>query len=333
MALRALIEDGSTRIRETTLAEHNAMLSRITYLYQQGTVPVELSYVTSGGNITPNMTDTRYKSGAAISGYASSFPPESSTQEPQLVTGTTWDRISQTVTTPATLDDPAYQTLATKPVYRDTSNSLREMSYTQVLQYFIDPVVNAMRATNLPGTHGAGSYYISTAASISGSTNMGIVFQDTTADASAYDKTAIGATGTYQDHFDTTTYYLYRANSSMSSQGSGYRTPLMIDYSQSSRSSQTPRGLRHMTYAEFDALFGPLLKYAVHSVPGYRLRYNINGNGTRKGTAIMNRQMLGSSVTGDYQQYEATIDDYRAQEFPNGTIVTVNQFDLNLDRT
>ena len=329
MALRALIEDGSTRIRETTLAEHNAMLSRITYLYQQGTVPVELSYVTNSGNITPNMTDTRYKSGAAISGYASSFPPQSATQEPQLVTGTTWDRISQTVSTPATLDDPAYQTLATKPVYRDTSNSLREMSYTEVLQYFIDPVVNAMRATNLPGTHGAGSYYISTAGSIGGSTNMGIVFQDTTADASAYDKTAIGATGTYQYHFDTTTYYLYRANSSMSSQGSGYRTPLMIDTA--SNRKNTPTGLRHMTYAEFDSLFGPMIKAAIYGIQGYTIRYNINGNGRRQGTLMANRQMVG--VTGAYRTRKATGDDYRAQQFPNGTLVNESEWALNLEIT
>ena len=91
MALRALIEDGSTRIREMTLAEHNAMLSRITYLYQQGTVPVELSVVSSGGNITPNMTDTRYKSGTAAQNTSSpwpvvtTYPTESDTGEPEHI--------------------------------------------------------------------------------------------------------------------------------------------------------------------------------------------------------------------------------------------------------
>ena len=62
---RAFIEDGSTRIRHTTSAEHNAMLSRIAWLYQQGTVPVTLSVVSNNGNISPQMTDTRYRSGTA----------------------------------------------------------------------------------------------------------------------------------------------------------------------------------------------------------------------------------------------------------------------------
>ena len=80
-----------------------------------------------------------------------------------------------------------------------------------------------------------------------------------------------------------------------------------------------------------EALFEPMIKYAIHAAAGYTLRYNVNGNGTRQGTQIANRQMIG--VSGAYTKYAATADDYRAQEFPNGTIVVQDAFNLNLERT
>lgn len=337
MTLRALIEDGSTRIRETTLAEHNAMLGRIAYLYQTGTVPVTLSVVSSGGNISPNMTDTRYRSGTAARNTSNPWPavtvmpPEGSTGEPQLVTGVTYDKISQTTTSVTAFGNSDYQSLATKPILFDGSNTIQEMTLTQVYDYFINPVVLAMQQTTNTSAAAGGSYYISTAGSVSGSTNLGTVFVDTRANASGYLNTNIGVAGTVQDVFNSTTYYLYRVNSSFSSQGSGYRTPLMIDYSQSSRLSQTPAGLRHMTYAEFDSLFSPLIKHAISAEPGYRISYNINGSGQRQGTVIANRQMVGAN--GLYTTFKATGDDYRAQQFPNGTIVNLNEWELKLERT
>lgn len=334
MANRAFIEDGSTGIRETTLAEHNNMLGRIGYLYSQS-IPVTLSVVSSNGNISPNMTDTRYKSGTAARNTSgawpavTTYPPESTTGEPQLVTGTTYDKISQTITTPTTFANSDYQSLNVKPIFRETDGSLREMSYNEVLAYFIDPVVDSMVSTSSSANSAAGSYFVSTAASESNATNLGTVFVDTNANLAGYLASNIGTAGTTQDVFSTTTYRLYRVNSTITSQGSGYRTPLVIDYTANRKN--TPAGLRHMTYAEFDSLFEPLVRYALHGVPGYTLRYNINGNGTRQGTQIANRQMIG--VSGQYTKYAATADDYRAQEFPNGTIVVQDAFNLNLERT
>ena len=337
MTLRALIEDGSTRIRETTLAEHNAMIGRIAYLYQTGTVPVTLSVVSSGGNISPNMTDTRYKSGTAAQNTSGAWPavtvmpPEGSTGEPQLVTGVTYDKISQTTTSVPAFTNSDYQSLAVKPVLYDGANTIQEMTYTQVLQYFIDPVVLAMQQTTNTTDAAGGSYFISTSVNVSGSANLGTVFVDTSANAAGYFDYNIGPAGTTQDVSTSTPYYLHKVNSSIINQGFGYRTPLMIDYSQSSRLSQTPAGLRHMTYTEFDNLFSPLVKHAISTEAGYRVSYNINGSGTRQGTVIANRQMVG--VNGLYTTFEKTADDYRAQQFPNGTIVNLNEWELKLERT
>lgn len=86
-----------------------------------------------------------------------------------------------------------------------------------------------------------------------------------------------------------------------------------------------------MTYAEFDSLFEPIIQHVVTGQVGYRLSYNINGNGTTQGTVMANTQLIGGS--GNYTTYKATDDDYRAQEFPNGTRVAVDTFELNLERT
>lgn len=334
MANQAFIENGAQGIRETDATEHENMLSRISYLYQQNPV-VTLSVVSSGGNITPNMTDRRYKSGTAARNTSgpwpavTSFPGEGSTGEPVLVTGTTYDKISQTVTSAPDFLDADYQALNTKPVFRDTDNSLREMSYNECVTHFIDPIVTNMISTTSTAQSAGGSYYISTASSATNSTNLGTVFADTVADLSSYTAAGIGVSGTFQDHANTTTFSLMRIDSGIATQGSGYRTPLMIDYSSNSHNS--PAGLRHMTYAEFDALFAPFIRYAIFALPGYTLRYNVNGAGTRQGTSMTNKEMVG--VTGQYTTFKASGDDYRAQEFPNGTITVIDTWNLNLERT
>ena len=338
MALRALIENGSEGIRDTTSAEHNAMLGRISFLYQQNP-PVELSVVSSNGNISTNMTDTRMKSGTAHRDTSlswpdvTSFPSEGTTGEPELVTGVTYDKIEQTVSTPTPFTNSDYQSLNIKPVWLEADGVLREMDYNKVLTYFIDPIASAMVAASETASFAGGSYYISTTSSISGSTNLGTVFEDTKANLAGYHDYNIGdgvtAGQIYQDVFTTTPYYLQRVDSAISSQGTGYRTPLVIDYTANSHNQ--PSGLRHMTYAEFDSLFEPLVQYALHSLTGYRLRYNINGAGTTQGTVIANTQLIGGS--GNYTTYKATSNDYRAQEFPDGTLVAVNTFELNLERT
>lgn len=333
---RAFIEDGSTRIRHTTSAEHNAMLSRIAWLYQQGTVPVTLSVVSNNGNISPQMTDTRYRSGTAARDTSgpwtdvTTYPGEGETGEPQLITGVTYDKISQTVVDPGVFDNSDYQALNTKPIYMEDDQTIREMSLLECLDTFIFPATEAMISTTNTATNAGGSYYISTSATVSGSTQLGTVFADTVANLAGYRAlTQIGVAGTQTDVHSTTTYYLQRVDSNYATQGAGYRTPLMID--RSANRKTTPTGLRHMTYAEFDALFSPLIKYAIYGINGYTMRYNINGNGRRQGTLIKNQQMTG--VSGEYTKFEHTGDDYRAQEFPNGTIINEETWALNLERT
>ena len=68
---------------------------------------------------------------------------------------------------------------------------------------------------------------------------------------------------------------------------------------------------------------------AASSSDGYRLTYSLgsSGSGNTRGTAIVNTILNG---TGNYQTHQVDGDDYRAQEFPNGTPTTANTYNLRI---
>lgn len=324
-AYRPLVSDNNIRIKECTSSEYDLMLQQIAYLYSQSP-SVELSVVASGGNISPSMTDTRYRSGTAARNTSgpwpavTTYPSEATTGEPELLTFT-YDKISQSTTSVA---KPTY---TIKPVRVDT-NGVTEMTETDIIDTFIDPVVDAMVGANSTNVLAAGAYYISTSGAISGSTNLGSIYTDTKANLAGYFASNIGLAGTTQDVFTSTDYNLYQIDG-VTSVGGGWRGPLIVDYVANNRNN--PTGLRHMTQSEFDNYFGPLIRHAIYGYTGMTLRYNVDGSGTTQGSAITNTVLSG--VTGNYTQYAASDDDYRAQEFPNGTLVTADTYELKLERT
>lgn len=312
---RPIVSDGSRRIKECTFSTLNAMYKRIAYLYVQNP-SVILSVVASGGNISPTMTDTRLKSGTAkrnTSGnwpQVTTFPSQAQTGEPQTVT-LTYDKINQTTSSHATV--PTYNL---KPVRTDASG-VREMTFTDVIDSFISPVVSNI-VTGTTDTLAGGAYFISTSTSISNCTNLGTVYTDTRANVSGYLASNIGGNNSVQDVFNSTDYQLFRNDGAVVA----YRTPLIIDGTS---------GLRHMTFAEFDAFFQPLIQAYIFNQGGNTLRYNVDGNGVTKGTAMVNNVLTGGN--GNYTRYKASANDYRAQEFPNGTNSVANTYRLKVERT
>ena len=312
---RPIVSDGNKRIKECSTATLNNMHARIAYLYVQNPTVI-LSVVASGGNISPSMTDERYRSGTAKRNttgnwpQVTSFPSEAQTGEPQLLTFT-YDKISQSTNNHATI--PTY---SLKPVRRD-GTGVREMSETDIIDSFIDPVVtNIVSGTS--GSIAAGAYFINTATSISNCTNLGTVYTDTKANVGGYAASGIGTANTTQDIFTSTNYQLFRNDGSNIQD----QTPLLIDGT---------RGLRHMTWTEFDNYFQPLIQAYIYGETGHTLRYNVDGNGTTKGSAMVNNVLSG--VTGNFTTYKASANDYRAQEFPNGTNTTPDTYRLKVERT
>lgn len=293
---------------------------QIAYLYSQNLVQT-LSYVSSGGDFSPTMTDTRYRSGTARKNTSSPWP--AATSVPSLgQTGaieqitTVYDRVNSTIVS-GPVNKPTY---SLKPVRVDGTSSVIEMSETDVIDTFIDPVIDLME-TETTDPRAGGSYFISTSTSLSNSANLGTIFSDTRANQGAYTGAGIGNTGSYQDHHTTTNYQLFKNNGV----DAAYPKPLIVDGTS---------GLREMTTSEFSTYFTALIRACIFGETGHTLRYNFNGSGSTKGTAITN---TGQTSADDYFFKQETSafggDDYRAQRFPNGSQVTIETYTLKLERT
>ena len=140
------------------------------------------------------------------------------------------------------------------------------------------------------------------------------VFIDTRANVSAY--TAGGIGETLDQPTTITSYYLHRANGTAVTAP----TPLYIDSNQN---------LKEYTAAEFDAILKEVIRYTSVNLTSNKLRYFIDGAGTTLGTGMANTKLNGS---GNYQTRYVNTDDYRAQEFPNGSVVTEATYYLKARR-
>ena len=67
-------------------------------------------------------------------------------------------------------------------------------------------------------------------------------------------------------------------------------------------------------------------KTAADSSDGFKIAYSYT-TGTNRGSGMADTILSG---TGDYQTFQAGGDDYRAQEFPNGTPSTANTYYLKI---
>ena len=88
--------------------------------------------------------------------------------------------------------------------------------------------------------------------------------------------------------------------------------------------------LRDYTEVAFETLLASHIKYtAAASTDGYKINYSYT-TGTNRGTGMADTILTG---TGDYQTHQVDGDDYRAQEFPNGSANTANTWFLKIEKT
>ena len=85
--------------------------------------------------------------------------------------------------------------------------------------------------------------------------------------------------------------------------------------------------LQEYTEVAFETLLASHIKYtAAASVDGYKITYSY-ASGTNRGSGMVDTILTG---TGDYKTHQVDGDDYRAQEFPNGTASTANTWYLKI---
>jgi len=311
MAVRQPLYYNSGNLQEMSTAMVDQIVDQTVYQYSLNP-SVSLSVVSSGGSLDA-LTDTRLQAGAQ-STSTTAFPSEATTAEPSVVT-VTYDKISETRATVT----PTTDTGKTWPVYYTSGGGIQAMSLTDVKDTFLHPAIDLLQAGTTT-TQQAGTYQIATSTSVSGNTIVSStpIFSDTRADTSAYSAGSIPET---QDQPTTiTNYYLQKIDGSDTS----YTAPLFIDGS---------NNLQTFADATFESLLQEWIRYtAVSSSDGYSISYNIgaSGSGNTRGSGIADTRLNGS---GNYQQRFVNTDDYRAQEFPNGSATTIATYYLRINKS
>lgn len=300
MAFRRPLKTVNGQLYEMQDWEITAIAQRARYLYVESP-SVTLSVVGSGGNLG-TLYDTRLQAGAAKV-FASSLPTEADTDEPSVVT-VAYSRLSQNV---ETVDLGIYADDGRKyPVYYDGSN-IRSMTLQDMYDTFIFSAIN-MGFKDV--------YYIHSDSALSGWSLQSStqVFSDTGADTSAY--TAAGIEETLDQPYTRANFYLFKRNVSVNASTPISAVPLYTNWN--------GEHIQEYSQSTLNDILLRLTRYVAANVPGYRVRYSWNGAGTDQGAAWDDR-LNGS---GNHQTRDLGGDDYRAQEFPDGSFYRVSTYYL-----
>ena len=308
MAVRTPLINDSGNIKEMTSTQVDEVVDQVVYQYSLNP-GVTLSVVGSGGNLS-SISDTRLQAGAA-STSATAFPSEATTAEPSTVT-VNYQRLNSAN---ASLT-PTADTGKTWPAYYNSSGNIQAMNLQDVKDTFLHPAIDLL-TTGSTTTQQAGTYTIATSTTLSGATNVSgtPIYSDTRADTTLY--TAGGIGETLDQPTTITNYYLHRIDGSNTS----YTAPFFINAS---------NHLQEFDTTTFNTLLQEWIRYtAASSTDGYAISYSIgtSGSGNTRGSGIVDTKLNGS---GNYQTRFVNADDYRAQEFPNGTPTTINTYNLRI---
>ena len=311
MAVSTPLYNNAGNIQEMSATQIQQIKDFCTLKYFTGN-PVELQVDVGNGTIGP-ISDTRLQAGAA-STSATAFPSEATTAEPSVVT-VTQNNIKQVLATTPTLTN---DTGNLYPVYYDSQNNIQAMNLQDMKDTFIHPVIDTLASTDNTSAQ-AGTYFISTSSTAADGTKQVVsatpVYTDTRADTSLY--TAGGIGETLDQPTNITQYYLHK----------NIRTSETLTYPFKIRSDND---LQEYPTADFDAMIQNLMVYtALASTDGYTIRYELGTSTANytKGTGIADTRLNGS---GNYQTRFVNADDYRAQEFPDGSPTTINTYYLRV---
>ena len=312
MAVRTPLVDDSSNLREATTAEIDQIKAEMIRQYSLN-IPVTLTVVASGGNLG-SLTDTRLQAGAH-STSTTAFPTEATTAEPSTVT-VNYDKISQTISSVSTPVDTNNKRFFA--YYDDATDTVQTMNLQDMIDTFGAPVVDTLTNGSFT-TDQAGTYRIHTATTLTGATEVSgantAVFVDTRADTTLY--TAAGIPETLDQPTTINSYYLFRVNAAAA--GS---LPTLYNIDGSNQ-------LQQISTTDVRTILQEIIRHTAVNVVGSRIDYDYT-TGTNLGSSMVDTRLNGS---GNYQTLFVNVDDYRAQEFPDGTPTTINTYNLKVQQT
>jgi hypothetical protein len=188
------------------------------------------------------------------------------------------------------------------------------MTLADVKDTFLHPAIDLL-VSGSTGTQQGGTYHITTTGSGATLVSATPVFVDTRANTGAYTAGAIPET--LDQPQTVTSYYLHKVAGSDTS----YTLPYYVTGA---------NDLREYTEVTFEGLLQEWIQYtAASSGDGYEINYSYS-SGTNRGSGMADTILSGS---GNYQTYQAGADDYRAQEFPTGSVTTSNTYYLKINKS
>lgn len=263
----------------------------------------------TGGTNLGTRTDTWYVSGTAHTN-ATWYPDEATTNEPSTKSNT-YANIRQHTSAVTAITDINNVSF---PVFLNADNDLQAMSYQDMVDTFLSPAMQRVASSDYVKIGGGDASYSSWT-----------VFVDTRANLGSFSSSSIGSAGTVQEHTATNaTYKIYVKKPNIN----GAKTA--ITESNKLVKLDINGNAKIMSFGEMQTMFEALMRYAAMVEVGIRPRWNINGGGTNLGAMVDSRL---SGVTGNYQQRFVNTNDYRAQEFPNGSFTNVATWRLKVELT
>jgi len=313
MTARSPLWYNSGDLQEMTSAEIVEWQKAAIFVYAQS--PTSVLTVVSGSGSLAAMSDTRKMAGAA-STSTTAFVAEGTTAEPGTQT-VSYDKVTQTLTTSGV--GQTADSGITFPVYQeDTGGTIRAMNLVDFKDTFIEPAIDLLIAGSESNDTG-GTYTITTSSTAAtGYTNVSTtpVFLDTRANTGLY--SSGGIPETLDQPQTITSYFLHRRNGADSDPT---RNLLLIDGDSNLIEGAT---------ATMKTLIGNWLRYDAANTTGQKVTYTMaTSGGSTRGTAIVDTRLNGA---GNYQTRQVS-DDYRSQEFPNGSAATITTYNLRIAKT
>ena len=311
MAVRTPLYFVSGNLREMDAGMITDLQNLAIYEYAQNP-SVTLSVSGSSGNLT-SINDTRLQAGSSLTN-SSTFPAEAATPEPGTVT-VSYQRVLKTAATiTATVD-----TGKTFPLYYNSGGDLQHMNATDFIDTFITPAITTLTSGSTTTSQG-GTYLVSTSTSVAGAALVSAtpIFTDTRADTSLY--SAAGIPEDLDQPQTITNYYLHQIT--------GPTEPTLTTFPLYADSNNN---IKEYSQAEIASVLASYIRReAASSVLGNSVDYNFDGSGTARGSSIANTILIGG--VGNYSTFQAGADDYRAQEFPDGSPSTANTYVFKINK-
>ena len=206
------------------------------------------------------------------------------------------------------------------PCYIDDASgdaqSIRQFNLDDMLDTFWHPAAIRIVAGGT-GADAAGSYITHTTNSLSNHTLVqnNQIFTDTRATASAY--TAAGIPEGFNQQTVINGYYIHRRNSA-----SAAAMPYLVGFA---KNVSIPQLIPHATLS---SQLQAIARYGAINEASYRIQYKLasSTSGYTTKSTVIDTKLDGSTYLTEY----VGADDYRSQEVPSGSAITVTTYNFGI---